>query len=160
MAEALSVTAGVISVATLAWESSKKLYELIDKLRVLPKAITHTKSILSITQNAIETLKVDLATGDSALFDAVLQRFRMAETLEGSRKECDALRQKIETYIKHSKDGTFGKRDRLTVSLHESEINRFNSRLRDHQQPITLVTTSMSLYVARDEIHSVTADRT
>ena len=67
MAEALGVTASVIAVPTLVWESSKKLYELVDKLRDVPKAITHTKFNLFTTQSAIETLKVDLATGDSAL---------------------------------------------------------------------------------------------
>ena len=152
MAEALGVTAGVITVATLAWESSKKLYELVDKLSDVPQSISHTKSNLSTTQSAIETLKLDLATGDSALFDALLQKLRMAEALEGSGKECDMFGQKIETYTKHSKDGTFSKRDRLIVNFHESEINRFNGRLRDHQQLITLVTTSMTLYAARNEI--------
>ena len=159
MAEALGVTSSVIAVAALAWESSKKLYELVDKLRDVPKAIMHTKANLSTTQSAIDTLKQDLATGDSAMFDAVLQRFRMTEALEWSRKECDLFRQKIETYIKHSKDGTFSKRDRFIVSLHESEINQFNRRLRDNQQLITLVTTSMNLYVAKDEIGSAATDR-
>ena len=160
MAEALGVTASVIAVATLAWESSKKLYELVDKLRDVPKAIMHTKANVSTTQSAIDTLILDLATGDAAMFDAVLQRFRMVEALEWSRKECDKFGQKIETYTKHSKDGTFSKRDRFIVNFHESEINQFNHRLRDHQQLITLVTTSMNLYVARDEIDSAATDRT
>ena len=123
MAEALGVTASVITVAALVQESSKKLYELVDKLRDVLKAIMYTKANLSITQSAIDTLKQDLAIGDSAMFDAVLERFRMIEALEWSRKECDLFRQKIEIYIKYSKDGTFSKRDRFIVSLYESEIN-------------------------------------
>ena len=148
MAEALGVTASVIAVTTLAWDSSKKLYELIDGLSNAPEAISHTKANLSTTQSALQTLKQNLTTENSADFDTLLQRFRVAETLEGSHKECDRFSRKIETYTKHSKDATFSKRDRFIVNFHESEINQFNGRLQSHRQVIMLVTTSMNLYVS------------
>lgn len=148
MAVALGVTASVIAVTTLAWDSSKRLYDLVDGLNNAPEAISHTKASLSTTQNALQTLKHNLTTENSAAFDMLLRRFRMVEALEGSHKECDRFSRKIETYTKHSKDVTFSKRDRFIVNFHDSEIKQFNGRLQDHWQAIMLVTTSMNLYVS------------
>ena len=149
MALALGVTASVIAVTTLAWDSSKRLYDLVDGLNNAPEAISHTKANLSTTQSALQTLKQNLTTENSAAFDTLLQRFRVAEALEALHKECDRFSRKIKTYTKHSKDATFSKRDRIIVNFHESEINQFNGRLKDYRQIIMLVTTSMNLYVSR-----------
>ena len=152
MAAALGVTASVIAVTTLAWDSSKRLYELVDGLNNAPEAISHTKANLSTTQNALQTLEHNLTTEKSGAFDALLQRLRVAAVLESSHKECDRFSRKIETYTKHSKDATFSKRDRFIVNFHESEIKQFNGRLQDHRQVIMLVTTSMNLYVSSQNI--------
>lgn len=152
MAEVLGVTASVIAVTTLAWNSSKRLYELVDALSNAPEAISHTKDSLSTTQSALQTLKHNLNTEKSGAFDALLQRFRVAEVLESSHKECDRFGRKIGTYTQHSKEATFSKRDRFIVTFHESEIKQFNGRLHDHRQIIMIVTTSMNLYVSRYKI--------
>ena len=149
MAEVLAVTGSVITVATLAWQSSKRLHELVDALNNAPEAIAHTKFNLSSMQSTLETLRHTLDTEKSAAFEAALQGTRLADALEGSQQECDRFGKKIQTYTKHSKDTTVSKRDRFTLNFHESEINRFNGRLQDHRQVITLVLTSMNLYVSR-----------
>lgn len=149
MAEALGVTGNVNAVASLAWQSSKMLYDLVDRLNDAPQAISHIKSNLSTIQSALDTLRLNLTAEKSATFDSLLQTFRVAEALEGSREECDRFGRKIETFTKHSKSTTFSKRDRFMVNFHESEIDRLNDRLQDHRQVIVLVTTSMNLQVPR-----------
>ncbi|KAF6217488.1 hypothetical protein HO133_006826 [Letharia lupina] len=149
MAEVLAVTGSVITVATLAWQSSKRLHELVDALNNAPEAIAHTKFNLSSMQSTLETLRHTLDTEKSAAFEAALQGTRLADALEGSQQECDRFGKKIQTYTKHSKDTTVSKRDRFTLNFHESEINRFNGRLQDHRQVITLVLTSMNLIISK-----------
>lgn len=149
MAEVLAVAGSVITVATLAWDSTKKLHGLVDALKDAPKAIAHTKFILSSMDSTLVTLKHTLDTEKSAAFEAALQGTRLADALEGSQQECDRFGKKFQTYTKHSKDTTVSKRDRFTLNIHESEINRFNDRLHDHQRFITLDLTSMILYVSR-----------
>lgn len=148
MAE-LAVTGSVITVAALAWQSTKRLYGLVDALNNAPEAIAHTKFNLSSMQSTLETLRHTLDTEKSAAFEAALQGTRLADALEGSQQECDRFGKKIQTYTKHSKDTTVSKRDRFTLNFHESEINRFNGRLQDHRQVITLVLTSMNLIISK-----------
>ena len=131
MAEVLGVTASVVAIATLAWDSSKTLYRLVDGLHNAPEAIAH-KNNLSLTQSALQTLKLDLKTQNSSDLDLLLQKVRLADALKSSQKLCDRFGKKIDTYTKHSKDATFSKRDRFIVNLHETEIYRFTSDLQDH----------------------------
>ncbi|KAF6235194.1 hypothetical protein HO173_006388 [Letharia columbiana] len=148
MAE-LAVTGSVITVAALAWQSTKRLYGLVDALNKAPEAIAHTKFNLSSMQSTLETLRHTLDTEKSAAFEAALQGTRLADALEGSQQECDRFGKKIQTYTKHSKDTTVSKRDRFTLNFHETEINGFNGRLQDHRQVITLVLTSMNLIISK-----------
>ena len=47
MAETVGLTASVIAVATLAWKSSKTLYELLKDLDEVPEIISNTRYNLS-----------------------------------------------------------------------------------------------------------------
>ena len=96
-------------------------------------------------QSALETLRVNLDKQGPAASDLVLQDMRLADALKGAQQLCDRFRSKCETYTKHSKDTALSKRDRIIVNLHESDFNKFNSRLQDHRQVILLVTTSVNL---------------
>ncbi|KAF4628710.1 hypothetical protein G7Y89_g9442 [Cudoniella acicularis] len=50
----LSVTASTIGIATLAWQSCKAVYQLVDGLKEAPKAIAHSKKLLSETQSVCD----------------------------------------------------------------------------------------------------------
>ena len=148
MAEGLGVAASVIAVATLVWESSKQLYELVNGLSKAPQAISRTKANLSAMQSALDTLRLSLTAEKSAAFDSLLQRLRVAEAINGLQEECDRFGRKIKSFTKHSEGATFSKRDGFIVNLPESEIDQFNGRLQDHRQVNMLVTTSMNLSVS------------
>ena len=58
----LSVTASMIAIATLAWQSCKAAYDLIDGLAEAPQAINRSKNSLIETQKTLDTLQQTLTT--------------------------------------------------------------------------------------------------
>ena len=147
MADPLSITASVIAVATLAWQSSKTTYEIIDKITGAPDAITHSRSVLLQTQSTLESLKETLLMGNnSGAFDAVLQKINIRVALELTQRLCDRFTKVIRGVTSRSIDSKFSKRDRLAVSFRESSITNFNRQLGDCQRTISIVLTSITLY--------------
>jgi len=59
----LSLTASVIAIATLAWQSSKAVYDVVDGLMEALNAIANSKRLLSQTQNTLDTLTDTLIAG-------------------------------------------------------------------------------------------------
>src|SRR5271170_6099994 len=107
----LSVTASVIAVATLAWASSKAAYELIDGLVDAPKAIAHSKNLLSETQNTLDSLKDALTSGSepAGVLGSILQKIRLGVALESTRGVCNEFGETIKGFTSHSTDLRFSK---------------------------------------------------
>jgi hypothetical protein len=126
--DSLSVTASVITVITLAWDSSKAAYELIDGLMDALKVIAHSKNLLSETQNTLDSLKDALTSGSEPadVLSFILQKIRLGVTLESTRGVCNKFSETIKEFTSHSTDLRFSKRDKLMITFHESKINRLN----------------------------------
>jgi len=143
----LSFTASVIAVATLAWQSTKAAYDIVDGLVGAPSIIADSQRLLSQTQNTLDTLRETLGTdpGTPNVLESVLQKIKLNSTLESVQSLCSEFSETLRGCTKHSTDSKFGKRDRLIVSLHESKIARFNKQLGECQGTISLVVGSINL---------------
>lgn len=127
----LSLTASVIAVATLAWQSTKEAYGIVDGLVGAPNVIADSKRLLSQTQNTLDTLRDTLTTdtGTPGVLESVLQKIKLDSTLESVQCLCGEFGETLKGYTRHSTDSRYGKRDRLIVNLHGSKIARFNKQL-------------------------------
>jgi Fungal N-terminal domain of STAND proteins len=145
----LSVTASTIAVATLAWQSSKAVYELVDGLIGAPKAVAHSKTLLSETQNTLESLRDMLSPESEAgpVLGSVLQKIKLDVALRSAQGVCDKYGNTIRGLTSHSTDARFSGRDRVAISLQESKINKFNQQLGECQRTISLALISISLQV-------------
>lgn len=145
--DGISLAASVIAVATLAWQSTKAVYDVVDGLVDAPNVIADSKRLLSQTQNTLDTLKGTLTAGTRTpgVLDSILQKIKLNSALESVQCLCNEFREKLMRYTSHSTDSRFGNRDRFTVSLHESKITRFNKQLGDCQRTISLVLVSINL---------------
>jgi hypothetical protein len=143
----LSLTASVIAVTTLAWQSTKAAYDIVDGLVEAPNIIADSKRLLSQTQNTLDTLSETLDTGTRtpSVLESVLQKIKLNSTLESVQRLCGEFSETLIGYTKHSTDSGFGKRDRLIVSLHESKIARFNKQLGGCQGTMSLIVGSINL---------------
>lgn len=137
----LSLTASVITVATLAWQSSKAAYDVVDGLIKVLNTIADSKRLLSQTQTTLDTLRDTLTVGTETpdALDSVLQKIKLDIALESARCLCDEFRKTMTRYTSHSTDLRFSNRNRFTVNLHESKITKFNKQLSKYQRTISLV---------------------
>jgi Fungal N-terminal domain of STAND proteins len=143
----LSLTASVITVATLAWQSSKAAYDVVDGLIKVLNTIADSKRLLSQTQTTLDTLRDTLTVGTETpdALDSVLQKIKLDIALESARCLCDEFRKTMTRYTSHSTDLRFSNRNRFTVNLHESKITKFNKQLSKYQRTISLVLILINL---------------
>jgi hypothetical protein len=143
----LSVTASVIAVATLALQSCKAAYNLIDGLADAPQAVARSKTSLTETQKTLDALQQALITNSelTSVLDSVLKTIELEGMLKSVQRLCDEFTAAIASFTSHSIDGNFSKRDRIKVNLHESKIRRLDKELGDCQRTLSMVLVSINL---------------
>ncbi|RYP46383.1 hypothetical protein DL768_007400 [Monosporascus sp. mg162] len=153
----LSVTASVIAVSTLALQSCKAAYNLVDGLAEAPQAIARSKASLAETQKTLGALQQTLKAGpapDSEL-DAVLRIIDLNETLMSAKRLCDEYTAAITRFTSHSTEGQFSKRDRVIVNFQESKMNKFSKELGDCQRTMSMVLASINLTRTADDVRRI-----
>ncbi|KAK4097986.1 hypothetical protein N658DRAFT_499850 [Parathielavia hyrcaniae] len=145
----LSVTASVITVATIALQSVKALYDVIDGLVDAPHSVSQSKSLLSQTQTTLGTLRRTLETNSASdAVDSVLEEIELSKALESTQSLCQDFATTLTRFTSHSTDLRFSTRDRVIVQFNESKIKRLNRDLADCQRTITMVFSSVTLIVS------------
>lgn len=141
MADPLSITAGAIAVATLAYSSTKTLYHTISAIHDAPEAFAHLKTDIEILNETIYSLQQELKRKDTDadLSDAQKSNLReIKPTLEACYSACDAFKAKIDRVTRHSKDGYTSLRDRLKLQFQEKEIRAFQARLASYKSTLAI----------------------
>jgi hypothetical protein len=141
----LSVTASVIAIATLALQSCKAAYNVVDGLAEAPQSIARSRISLTETQKTVDALHQALITGSEPILNSVLRSIELDETLKSVQRLCDKFATYITNFTRHSTDGKFSKRDRMTVDFHESKIRNLDRELGDCQQTLSMVLVSINL---------------
>lgn len=144
MADPLSITSGILAVVGAAYTSTKGLYDLIDGLQNAPKAIAEMKSDIGAVQGVLKALETNLREKPAAL-TPIFERVRIKETVGACDDITKNFTQTIEKYTAHSKDGSFSKRDRLTVTFRKSKLDGFRTRLNAAKDTVQFAVTSANL---------------
>ncbi|KAI1199030.1 hypothetical protein F5X97DRAFT_322868 [Nemania serpens] len=156
----LSVTAGVIAIATFALQSSKAAYDFISGLAEAPQTIARSKAALHETQKTLGALQQMLTTASEPpnAIEAVLRTIGLDETLKTMKNLCDRFIDTIANFTSHSTAGRFSKRDRFAVIMNESKIVKFNEELGNCQRTVSMRLTLERIITTRtaDEVGRVT----
>lgn len=141
------MTASVIAVATLAFQSCKATYDLIDRLAGAPQAIARAKTSVAETQTTVNALKQALTTNSepSGRLDSILGTIDLEGTLISVQRLCDEFATAITSFTSHSTDAKFSKRDRIVVNFRESRIRSLEEKLGYCQQTLSMVLVSINL---------------
>lgn len=140
MTDPLSVTAGIIAVAGVAYSSSKALYELISTIQDAPQVFQGLHQYLEALSQILEALKTDLDGRGTRLSKsqiACLQRAR--PTLEGCDLACKDFKTKMEELTTHSQDGRRSFRDSIKLRFQNKSIVDFRTRLAGWNKSLALV---------------------
>ncbi|KAI1178046.1 hypothetical protein F4777DRAFT_576354 [Nemania sp. FL0916] len=147
--DGVSAAASVIAIVSAALQSAKATYRLIDGLVEAPKVVARSKAALLETQKTLSALQQMLirASDSPSPVGAVLQMLKLDETLKATQIFCDQFHDTIAGFTSHSTTGRFSKRDRITVTIRGSKINKFNRELGGCQGTISAVMEAINLII-------------
>ncbi|KAF7505378.1 hypothetical protein GJ744_000999 [Endocarpon pusillum] len=155
MACELSIAASVIAVATLAYSSSKTLYQTISAIYDTPEILVHLKTDVETLYETIHSLQQELEKKDTnaALSDAQKSNLReIMPTLQACHIACDEFNSKIDRLMRRSKDGQTSWRDRLKLQFQEKEIGGFQARLASYKSTLAIALDFATLKTASENL--------
>jgi hypothetical protein len=139
MTDPLSVTAGIIAVAGLAYSSSKALYELISTIQDAPQVFQELNQYIAALSQILEALKTNLDGRGTRLSESQITCLQEAKpTLEGCDLACKDFKTKMEGLTIHSRDGRRSFRDSIKLHFQNKSIADFRMRLAGWKESLAL----------------------
>lgn len=141
MSDPLSVTASVIGVATLAYQSCKALNDIISSFVDAPKTLRDMCRDLDALQSLLASLQVAVDGVPDASLSAD-QRACLAELkppVQSCHISCDDFIGKLAKVTSHSEEGgRVNWLDRARLHFNEKDITSLKSRLGDCKQTLNV----------------------
>ena len=139
MTDPLSVTAGIIAVAGLAYSSSKALYELISTIQDAPQVFQELNQYIAALSQTLEALKTNLDGRGTRLSESQIACLQEAKpTLKGCDLACKDFKTKMEGLTIHSHDGRRSFRDSIKLHFQNKSIADFRMRLAGWKESLAL----------------------
>jgi hypothetical protein len=148
MSDPLSVTAGVIGVATFALHSIRSLVDAIDSIRNAPDAVTNLSGDLKTTAGIVGNLHAKLAshTLEPALEKSINENGSLRSAFQSCSEDCARFKDVVATWMKHSSAEKTAWQDRVKLGLFgEKKIQNFARRLAQSGAAVNLALTSAIL---------------
>ncbi|KAJ5703573.1 hypothetical protein N7493_011498 [Penicillium malachiteum] len=141
MAEAASLTASIIGIVTLAYQSSKTLYELIDSILNAPKHLKDlNEDVTAITQVLSSRKSSVEGTSDDELSDGVKNSLRDSlPAIQGCERVCNELFKRISQITSHSSSTNIRRYDRLRLKFQDKAILAFKYRIESYKSTLSIV---------------------
>lgn len=149
MAEAIGVVASVIAVVTLAYNSTKKLCEVIHDYKDASTSLNDIYAELDATQQILQSLENSLkSTKDGTLSDPVTACLRnLKDPMQTCRKTLDKFAKNISDKTSNSSADRVSRRDKVRLLFEEKGIAAFKSRVVSHKLTITIALQLVTMYV-------------
>jgi len=147
MAEAVGLTASIIAIAALAYQSSKTLYELLDGIRNAPKTLQGLNEDLSAISHLLKSIKSAMEdSSDDSFSDGVKKCLEEVKpALTGCGKTCHEFKEKMGKIMSHSDEKHTSKRDRIKLQFEEKDILAFRYRLGSYKATLNIALSLASL---------------
>ena len=136
MTDLLSLSANVIDVVTVAYSSSKILFETVKVIRDAPKSIKDLSTDLDALQKVLSSLGAKLEPGsEGGPFSAVqiLCLEHLTTPLSAFSDACSELKLKLDRNVCHSRDSRTSSRDGPKSLLQDKEITAFRFKLASYK---------------------------
>ncbi|KAF2015093.1 hypothetical protein BU24DRAFT_228133 [Aaosphaeria arxii CBS 175.79] len=144
MADPLNVAAGAITIVSLAYSSSRALYELISTIHGSPSVFKDLSEEVITLNQILDTLRATLGDHASMMGNKQIAYLEAVDrTLQGCDIACQDFKTKLEKLTENSSDGKRSFRDGLKLSFQRKNINDFRMRIASWKASLTL-----GLYVA------------
>ncbi|KAK4139100.1 uncharacterized protein C8A04DRAFT_40987 [Dichotomopilus funicola] len=141
----LSITAGVVGIATPAVHCIRLLLEDIQKIVDAPEALKSLRNDLLSVDQALVSLQAVSEAQWQSLGDAVLAQSKTATTSCG--ESCDRFRATLGRWTRHSDDGKLSLRDRAMVGfLKQGHVKSMSEQLQHCKLTLTSVVCTATLH--------------
>lgn len=146
--EPLNITASVISVTCLAYESGKALRDIIQSLRNAPDALKSLYNALGAFEDVAKSLQHDLdGLEDSAFSPDQKDSLRALEpVMRYCNTVCDAFATRLAELTSHSDQDHITWIDRFRLHFNDSDIRLLKENLAQCQRTLNDALTFTNLY--------------
>jgi Fungal N-terminal domain of STAND proteins len=147
MADPVGLTASIIAVAGLAYQSGKTLYELLNGIQNAPRTLQALNEDLSAIQHLLKSIKSAMEdSSDNSFSNGVKQCLEEAKpALTGCGKACDEFAEKIGKIMSHSDENRTSTRDRIKLQFQEKDILAFRYRIGSYKATLKIALGLASL---------------
>ena len=148
MTDPLTVSASIIAVVTLAYSSSKTLFETVKGIRDAPKTFQDLCTDLAALQEVLGLLGARLESGGQggSFSEAQVSCLEhLATPLSACSDVCSEFRLRLERLTCHSSDQHTSYRDRLKLQFKDKEITAFRYRLASYKLTLSIALEFASL---------------
>ena len=148
MADGLSIAANVIAIITLAYSSSKSIYETINSIHKVPKAYHDLNVDLDGLQQVLASLKVELdnkGKDDALSKDQRSCLKELQAPLKGCAGACKEFQSTLSKIFPSSSNHYTSIGDRFKLQFQKNEIAAFQIRIVSYKSTLTIALGFTSL---------------
>ncbi|KAF3764680.1 hypothetical protein M406DRAFT_331005 [Cryphonectria parasitica EP155] len=137
--EPLSITASVIGITRLTFDSCKTLNDTIKGIKRAPSKLKDLETSLDAFQKVIKPFEEDLVNReDAALSPDQLANLRALEpVMLYCRDICNKFTKRVSELTSHSDENHMAWRDRLRLNFNDSEIRLLKENLAQCQRTLS-----------------------
>lgn len=132
MAEPIGITAGLMGIASFAFQTSKAVYDLVNSIQKAPQTIRDLKSELLALDPVLNSIHQKV-TSDASKFEDIRYPLYQCGMV------CVHLRSLIQQCTTHSADGSRSARDWVKMQYKGKTIDRYKGQLASYKATITIV---------------------
>ena len=132
MAEPIGVIAGLLGIATFAFQTSKAVYDLVNSIQKAPQTIRDLKSELLALNPVLSSIHKKV-TSDAPKFEDIRYPLHQCGMV------CFHLRSLIQQCTTHSADGSRSARDWVKMQYKGKTIDGYKGQLASYKATIAIV---------------------
>jgi len=138
MAEPIGVTAGLLGIATFAFQTSKEVYDLVNSIQKAPQTIRDLKSELLALDPILSSIHKVVMSNASKFED-------IRYPLHQCGMVCYHLRAVIQQCTAHSADGSRSARDWVKMQYKGKTIDGYKGQLASYKDTIGIALNLFTL---------------
>ena len=140
MTESIEVTAGLLSIATFTFQTSKAVYDLVNSIQKAPQIIQDLKSELLALDPVLSSIHKKVMS-DASKFEDIQYPLHQCDMV------CFHLRSLIQQCTTHSADGSRSMRDWIKMQYKEKTIDGYKGQLTSYKATIAIILNLFTLWV-------------
>lgn len=145
----LNITASFIAVATLAYDGSRSIYDLIKGYKDASKTFEELETDIEGLNGVLLSLKGIGGTDQGASFSQtqLLCLKEVEPAMQSCSEACEAFKVKVRKLISNSTPEHSSKRDKFALQFKSNDIATFRIQLSSYKSTLTIALLASSMLV-------------